>query len=174
MSKLRRDLRIALAGGGCGLFGVSVFLLAERVDAYYAYVRWLQETHYAGTYYRAVEDLWWIPVTFWHVVLSIIASFLMHRYLASDRVSPFLRWQAIGLVALVGWGITGFGGIGMVCLSRGTISPIEEIGDHLGQLISVAQFVAAVFASNVLYGTAVQAAYAQDTREDTQVRGSQV
>jgi hypothetical protein len=37
MSKLRRDLRLAVAGACSGLFSVSLYLLAARVTAYYDY-----------------------------------------------------------------------------------------------------------------------------------------
>jgi len=145
----------------CGLFAVSVFLLAERVNSYYAYIGWRAEAGYAARYDQGVEDLWWIPVTVWHVVLSIVASFLMHRYLANDRVSAFLRWQAIGLVTLVGWGLTIFAGVGINCLIHGNLSPMQYSWDWV-TLISVFQFIAAVFASNVLYGSAIQAASSID------------
>jgi hypothetical protein len=164
MSKLRSDLRIALAGVCCGLFGVSVFLLAERVNSYYEYLTWLMKTDYVGGYNRGVEDLWWVPLVLGHVVLSIVASLLVHRYLTSGRVSPFLRWQGIGMVALAEWGLLVFVVIGSTCLIRGTLSPLEHLWIE-GEVVPISQFVASVFAANVLFGSAVQAASAPDTRE---------
>ena len=172
MSKLRTDLRVALAGVCCGLFGVSMFLLADRITSYHAYLRWLLETNHSS-YDRGVEDLWWIPLVFVHVVMSIVASLLVHRYFTSDRISSFLRWQAIGLAALGGWGVLVFTVVGAGCLVRGTIGPFEQLWNEV-KLIPVAQFIAAVFASNVLFGSAVQAASPQDISEDTQVRGSEM
>jgi hypothetical protein len=93
----------------------------------------------------------------WHVVLSVVASLLIHRYLASGRASTFLRWQAIGAVVLVGWGLTVFTVIGMDCLIRGNTEPLED-ALRMVKIIPVAQFVAAIFAANVLYGSAIQAA----------------
>ena len=156
MSKLKTDFSVALAGMCSGLFAVSLFLLAERIDTYYAYLGWLRETNYRLTYDRGVENLWWVPVALWHVVLSIVASLLIHRHLATGRVSTFLRWQVIGFMALVGWGLTFAIGVGMECLSHGNLS-LWHTWSYT-ELITVTQFVAAVFASNVLYGSAVQAA----------------
>ena len=162
MNKLRRDLKVALAGMCCGLFSASVFLLAERINSYYSYLRWIEVNGYQETYDRGIEDLWWIPVVTWHVVLTITASFLMHRYLASE--SPFLRWQAIGLVALIGWAVSIGIGVSLECLIRGnTIGFDRQVNP--AQFRAVAQFVAAVFASNVLFGSAIQAASSEDICE---------
>ena len=163
MSKLRRDAKIALAGACCGLFSSSVFLLAARVDSYYHYLRLYRVHGYEGTY-AGVEDLWWVPLVTWHVVVSLLASLLMHRYLPTDRVSPFLRWQAIGLVALIAWGLTMFIAVSMECLIRGDTSPIEQMLTMF-KFRPVAQFIAMVFASNVLFGSAIQAASSGDIRE---------
>ena len=156
MNKLRRDLRLVVAGACSGLFSVSVFLLGYRVLAFYDYLADIE----ANGYHRRhadVEDLWWIPVAVWNVVLSIVASLLIHRYVASGRLSPFLRWQAIGAVVLVAWGLTVFTGISMDCLIRGNTEPLEQALEMV-KLIPVAQFVSAIFAANVLYGSAIQAA----------------
>ena len=163
MNKLRRDLKVALAGMCCGLFSASVFLLATRVDSYYSYLRWYKASGYEGTY-GGPEDLWWVPVVTWHVVLSMLASLLMHRYLATDRVSPFLRWQSIGLVALLGWGLTLFIAVSLESLVRGNTSPIEQMWE-MTKFRFVAQFISTVFASNVLYGSAIQAASSEDIHE---------
>jgi hypothetical protein len=101
MSKLREDVRVGMLGAAGGLFSISVFLLVARVDAYYAYLSWLEVTNYA-TYERGVEDLWWIPISFWHVLLSAVASLLVHRYLATRQKSPFFLWQMVGIIALLG------------------------------------------------------------------------
>lgn len=161
MSKLRRDLAVAMAGACSGLFSVSVFLLAARVVAFYDYLSFRKANGYA-TSYNGVEDLWWVPVVLWHVVLSIVASLLIHRYLAKGRASTFLRWQAIGLVALCGWGLTVFIGIGLECLVRGNLKPVDE-AFSIFKFVPVAQFVAAVFASNVLFGSAIHAASTEDS-----------
>lgn len=156
MSKVRRDLRVALAGACSGLFSVSLFLLGARVVAYYDYLRFREFSHYA-TRYDTIEDLWWVPIVVWQVVLASLSALLMHRYLPASRASIFLRWQAIGLVALVGWGLTVFIVVGMECLIRANLNPIEQ-AYNMFKFADVAQFVAAVFASNVLYGSAIQAA----------------
>jgi len=164
MNKLRRDLKVALAGMCCGLFSASVFLLAARIDRYYAYLRWDQEHAYPETWERGVEDLWWVPMVTWHVVLTIAASFLMHRYLATNRVSPFLRWQAIGLVALIGWALSISIAFGLGCLIHGNTAEVERLL-RSAPLAFIAQFTATIFASNVLYGSAIQAATSEDIHE---------
>ena len=168
MSKLRRDLRLALAGACSGLFSVSVFLLLARVVSYYDYLRIsvLDETRY-----YLVEDLWWVPLVAWHVILSIVASLLMHRYPATSRASTFLRWQVIGFVALAAWGLTAFLAVGMDCLMRGNTDPIGQFF-RMFRPVPVAQFVAAVFASNVLYGSAVHVAATANQVEDPEGRST--
>ena len=166
MSKLRRDLRIALAGACSGLFSVSLFLLGARVVAYYDYLRFREFSHYA-TRYDTIEDLWWVPVVVWQVVLASLSALLMHRYLPASRTSIFLRWQAIGLVVFAGWGLTVFIAVGMECLIRANLNPIEQTY-NMFKFADVAQFVAAVFASNVLYGSAIQAA-SENLSESTRV-----
>ena len=168
MSKLRRDLRLALAGACSGLFSVSVFLLGYRVLVYYEYLRLREAPTFGG--YRAVEDLWWIPVVMWNVVLSIVATLLIHRY--GSRASTFLRWQAIGAVVLVGWGLTVFTGIGMECLYLGNIRPIERAWS-MAKIMPVVQFVATVFAANVLYGSAIQAASMEEVRAQGEANASE-
>ena len=157
MGKLWRDARVALAGVCGGLFSVSVFLLAARVDSYYAYLTWREEIGYADTYDRGVEDLSWIPIALWHVVLSMVASLFMHRYLTTGRISTFLRWQAIGVVVLAGWGLTALIALSLDGLMHGNLSSIEYTLSRIPYGF-VAKFVAVVFASNVLYGSSIQAA----------------
>jgi heme/copper-type cytochrome/quinol oxidase subunit 2 len=168
MSKLRRDVRLVMAGACSGLLSVSIFLLGARIVTYYQYLKFRETNEYA-TRNVSVEDLWWVPVAVWHVVLSIVATRLMHRYLPPGRASTFLRWQAIGIVVLAGWGLTLFTGVGLECLVRGDIWPIEHAW-AMSKFVPVSQFVSAVFASNVLYGSAIEAASIESLRADTQQR----
>jgi len=82
VNKLSEDLRIVILGVAAGLFSSSVTLLIARVDSYYAYLSWREEIHY-GPYDRGVEDLWWVPLCFWHILLSVVTCVLVHRYLAT-------------------------------------------------------------------------------------------
>jgi hypothetical protein len=171
MSKLRRDLRLAMAGACSGLFSVSLYLLAARVTTYYDYLTFSEANGY-NVRYNSAEELWWMPIAAWHIVLSIVASLLVHRYIAAGRVSTFLRWQAIGFLPLIGWVLSAFIAIGLECLIRGRSWPIEQAWGMF-KFIPIAQFVAAVFASNVLYGTAVQAAAAESLNAHTQPNDSE-
>lgn len=168
MSKLRKDLRLALAGACSGLFSVSVFLLGYRLLAYYDHLASRQLDDYEISYSASVHDLWWLPVVIWHVVLSVVASLLVHRYIDSSQTSTFFRWQIIGFIALAGWSLTVFTGITMDCMIRGNTVPVDH-ALRLVNLIPAAQFVAGVFASNVLYGTAIHVASTEDTLTQNEV-----
>ena len=81
MNKLSEDLRIGILGAAAGLFSSSITLLIARIDTYYDYLSKIQErTYYA---YERVERLEWIPVSVWHIILSVVASLLVHRYLTT-------------------------------------------------------------------------------------------
>ena len=159
MSKLREDFRIGMLGAAAGLFSLSVALLIARVDAYYGYLSWLAETNY-GRYERGVEDLWWIPFGFWHILLSVVASLMVHRYLKMRVRSPFMLWQVVGLTALLGWGLSVFLAVSLECVSRGNPHPLEHLL-NLVELGSIAKYVSAVFACNVVYGSVMQASSRQ-------------
>jgi hypothetical protein len=102
MGKLKEDLRVGVLGAFAGLFAISIALMIARIDAYYAYMSWLDEEAHIDAYYNRVENLWWIPIAIWHMILSITASLLAHRHLTSRLRSPFLLWQLIGMSSLLG------------------------------------------------------------------------
>lgn len=146
MNKLRADLRLAVLGGVAGLLSISVFLLIARIETYYAYLEDRPD-------YHRVEDLWWMPVVFWHVVLSAVASIIAHRY-STQSCPRFLLWQGIGLITLIGWLLT--------FLAAGALNGLMHGIERVETLVSLADFgaaakyVAVVFACHVLYGTAMQ------------------
>jgi hypothetical protein len=149
MSKLRADFRVAMLGAAGGLFSVSVFLLLGRIDTYYAYLEAYHED------YRPVENLWWIPVVFWHMLLSLISSLIGHRYLTL-RKSPFLLWQLIGAFSLLGWVLTFSVFVVLESLSVGNTNSVTWLLRSIN-LEFIAKYVAAVFACHVMYGSAIQA-----------------
>jgi len=159
MSKLREDVRVGMLGAAGGVFSFSVFLLVARVDAHYAYMSWLEKTNYA-TYERGVENLWWLPIVFWHVLLSVVASFLTHRYLAASQKSPFLLWQVVGTIALLGWAPTLSVILGLEYLMYRDIDSLERTLRSVDAGYT-AKYFAAIFASNVLFGSALEAASRQ-------------
>ena len=171
MSKLRKDVRLAMAGACSGLFSVSLFLLCARVVTFYDYLKFRRTYGYDADY--GTEDLWWTPVVVWHVLLSVGASLLIHRYLTTRRTTTFLRWQAIGISSLTGWVLTAVLLVGMECLIQGSTRPIEYAFDMF-KFVPVAQFVASVFASNVLYGSAIQAATTESLNESSRILASEV
>jgi hypothetical protein len=62
--------------------------------------------------------------------------------------------------------------VAMECLIRGNTTPVEQFFDMF-KFVPVAQFIAAVFASNVLYGSAVQFAATENVREQTRANQSE-
>ena len=153
MSKLREDVSVAMVGAAVGLFSISLFLLVARVEAYYDYLSWLEEESYAN-YERGVEDLWWIPVAFGHLLLSVMASLIAHRYLATRVKSPFLVCQAVGILALLGWGLAFFIAIGLQCLMRGETGSLEHVINSV-RFGYLAKYISVVLAGNVLFGSAM-------------------
>ena len=164
MSKLREDLRVGILGAAAGLFSISVALLIGRIDAWYAYLSWLGQTNYYGVYKQEVEGLWWLPFSVWHVILSVVASLLVHRYLSKRVRSPFLLWQVIGLTALIGWGLTFVLAVGMECIAHGNLSSLEYSLRYFA-LDNIAKYVSVVFASNVFYGSVMKASSRQYTEQ---------
>lgn len=164
MNKLREDVRVGILGAAAGLFSISIPLMIARIDAFYAYLAWLDETTTYRSYDRGVEDLWWVPITFWHLILSITAALLVHRHLTTRLSSPFLLWQVIGIASLLGWGLTVFLAVGMECLMRGNLQPVlQALNFH--ETVNIAKYVSAGFACNVFYGSVMKASSRQYTTQ---------
>jgi len=160
MRKLKEDLRVGILGAAAGLFSICIPLMIARIDAYYTYLSWLNESHYPDTYFRPVEDLSWIPFAAWHLILSVAAALLAHRHLSTRVRSPFLLWQVIGIASLLGWGVTVFLVIGMGCLMRGDLYPVEHLFNS-DATVFMTKYVSAGFASNVLYSSIMKSSSRQ-------------
>ena len=160
MSKLREDLGIGLLGAAAGLFSSSVMLLIDRIDAHYSYLASLEETTDQVCFVNMIRELWWIPPTFWHVLLSVVAACVVHRYLKNRLKSPFLLWQVVGITAMLGWGLTFFLGFSLECLMTGNLNSLQYVLDS-ERLASFAKYTSAVFACNVSYGSVINAASRQ-------------
>ena len=157
MRELKGDLRIGILGAMAGLFTSSVTLLVARIDSYYDYLSWLaQNDHY---YERGVEDLWWMPFAFWHILLSVVAALLVHRYLMGRIRSPFLLWQTVGMTALLGWGLTIVVGLILSCMMRGDVDLAHTL--NLLKLDVIEKYVSTAFACNVFYGSVMNASSRQ-------------
>jgi hypothetical protein len=135
-----------------------VFLLIDRVVVYYDYMARVMaaEDYVAGH----VEDLRWMPLSLWHVLLFVLSSFVAHRYFARRVGSPFLLWQLVGLAALCAWGLTLTTVLVMDELMHPGISSLERLM-NVADLRYVAKFVATVLASNVVYASFIQSAARQ-------------
>ena len=156
MKKLREDLSIALLGAAAGLFSSTIMLFLYRIDAYYTYLSSPEETGYLSE----LRELWWIPPTFWHMVLSVVAACLVHRYLKNQLKSPFILWQVVGFTAILGWVLTIFFAFSLDCLMRGNLDSLEyELTPE--KLAALAKTSSASFACNVFYGSVINAASRQ-------------
>lgn len=158
MSKLREDLSIGLLGAAAGLFSSSLVLLIARIDAYYAYLSRIQEETYHG--YERVKELSWIPVSVWHIILCVMASLLIHRYLATRLRSPFLLWQLIGITSLIGWALTAVLLVSMSCVIEGDLSSLEHLMRPDDALL-IAKYAATVSTCNVFYASVISASSRQ-------------
>ena len=163
MSNLRDDLRVGILGAAAGLFSIGIVLLIARIDSYYAYLSCLEETKY-GMYDKRVEDLLWLPEAFWHLLLSIVASLMVHRYLTSLQRSPFLLWQVIGITSLLGWALTFFLVLSMQCLMNGNLSSFKYAVTPV-EVSYLFKYVATAFACNVFSGSVIQASARKYTEQ---------
>lgn len=162
MSKLREDLTIGILGAAAGLFSTSIALLIARIDAYYAYLARIHEEGYVN--YERVDGLTWIPVSVWHIILSVVAALLVHRYLTKRFRSPFLLWQFIGISSLFGWALTAFLVVSMSCVIEGDLYSLERLIEHLlrtDDALLVAKYAATISACNVFYGSVISASSRQ-------------
>ena len=158
MSKLIEDLRVGLLGAAAGLFSSSVLLLIDRIDSYYASLRAAEsEDQFCGT--SGLHELYWLPLIFVHMLMSVVASFLVHRYLSNRIRSPFLLWQTIGITTLFGWGLAGFVIVGLQCAVRGNLYALEHLVTSVDW--TLVKYVSVVFACNVFYGSVINASSRQ-------------
>jgi len=159
VSKLIEDVRIATLGAAAALLSSGLTLPIARIDTYYA---WLEENY--APYERGVEALWWIPAVFWHLILSVVASLMVHRYLANRLKSPFLVWQVVGITSLFGWVLTLVLVVSMECLVQGNLSPLP-LPVNYDKLLLIAKYVSTVFACNVFYGSVMNASAGQYAKQ---------
>jgi hypothetical protein len=158
VNKLREDLRIGILGAAAGLFSTGIVLLIARIDAYYAFLSRIQEDGYIN--YERVDGLLWIPISVWHIILLVVASLLVHRYLTTRLRSPFLLWQVIGITSLFGWVLTAFLIVSMSCVMEGDLSSLEHLLKSDDALL-IAKYAATVSTCNVFYASVISASSRQ-------------
>ena len=158
MNKLREDLRIGILGAAAGLFSTGIVLLIARIDAYYAYLSRIQEDGYIN--YERVDGLLWIPISVWHIILLVVASLLVHRYLTTRLRSPFLLWQVVGITSLFGWVLTAFLIVSMSCVMEGDLSSLEHLLKSDDALL-IAKYAATASTCNVFYASVISASSRQ-------------
>lgn len=158
MNKLSEDFRIGILGAAAGLFSTSITLLIARIDAYHTYLSRIgQETY---SVYEAVDRLEWVPVSVWHIILSVVASLLVHRYLATRGSSPFLLWQVVGISSLFGWVLSAFLVVSIGCVIEGDLSSLEYLVNS-EKALQIAKWAATVSACNVFYASVISASSRQ-------------
>ena len=138
-------------GAAAGLFSSSLVLLIARIDTYYAYLTYS---------YDAVDRLEWVPVFVWHIILSAVASLVVHRYLTTRIRSPFLLWQVVGITSLFGWVLTALLIVSMRCVMEGDLSFLEHLMKPDDPLL-VAKYAATVSTCNVFYASVISASSRQ-------------
>jgi hypothetical protein len=158
VNKLREDLRIGILGAAAGLFSTGIVLLIARIDAYYAYLSRIQEDGYIN--YERVDRLLWIPISVWHIILLVVASLLVHRYLTTRLRSPFLLWQVVGITSLFGWVLTAFLIVSMSCVMEGDLSSLEHLLKSDDALL-IAKYAATASTCNVFYASVISASSRQ-------------
>jgi hypothetical protein len=158
VNKLREDLRIGILGAAAGLFSTGIVLLIARIDAYYAYLSRIQEDGYIN--YERVDGLLWIPISVWHIILLVVASLLVHRYLTTRLRSPFLLWQVVGITSLFGWVLTAFLIVSMSCVMEGDLSSLEHLLKSDDALL-IAKYAATASTCNVFYASVISASSRQ-------------
>lgn len=156
MRKLTEDARIGLLGAAAGLFSSSVILLIDRIDRYYAYL----SSSIDADYNKGLRELWWLPVAFWHVLLSVVASFLVHRYLTHRIRSPFLLWQVVGITTVLGWGLSTALVVSLQCVMSGDLDAFEHLVLSM-DVAAIAKYVSVAFACNAFYGSVINASSRQ-------------
>ena len=154
VNKLSEDLRIGILGAAAGLFSTSITLLIARIDAYHIHLSRIGEATYSV--YESVDRLEWVPGSVWHIILSVVASLLVHRYLATRVRSPFLLWQVIGITSLFGWALTAFLVVSMSCVIEGDLSSLEHLMKPDDALL-IAKYAATVSTCNVFYASVISA-----------------
>jgi hypothetical protein len=158
VNKLREDLRIGILGAAAGLFSTGIVLLIARIDTYYAYLSRIQEDGYIN--YERVDGLLWIPISVWHIILLVVASLLVHRYLTTRLRSPFLLWQVVGITSLFGWVLTAFLIVSMSCVMEGDLSSLEHLLKSDDALL-IAKYAATASTCNVFYASVISASSRQ-------------
>jgi hypothetical protein len=158
VNKLSEDLQIGILGAAAGLFSSSIALLIARIDTYYTYLSRIQEETYHA--YERVDRLQWVPISVWHIILSVVASLLVHRYLATRLRSPFLLWQLIGITSLLGWALTALLIVSMGCIMEGDLNSLEYLLNSEKALL-IAKYAATVSTCNVFYASVMSASSRQ-------------
>jgi hypothetical protein len=153
-----------LLGAVNGLISSVVLVLIERVASYDAEVRERAATAVLASKGHLVcgthpNPMWWVLPSLWHIVLFIVASILVHRFLAKRDQSVFMLWQVVSCVVLAEWLITVTVGASIDYLS-GFRSLASQLSWAIEQAFSprVLTFIALVFAVNVVFGTIMQMA----------------
>lgn len=154
MSKLVEDIRIGTLGLAAGLFSSGITLLVARIESYHEYLSWLQESNYVS--YDRVEARWWVPAFGWHIMISVVASLLVHRYLSSHFRSTFLLWQVVGITTLLGWLLTALGMLGVEFALVGNLHSLTYMLTAK-EVAFIGKCVSTVFACNVFYGSVMSA-----------------
>lgn len=150
--KFRTNWRTVVLGLAAGLFSSALCLLAFRIDEYPRELREAQARaampFHIGCGTRR-DPNWWIDLSGIHIILYVVATLVVYRFLSKRETSVFMLWQYIGVSVIAGWFLLLI--VEMLPRFLGglpfhIVSPMSPAG---GKVAAVA------FAANVIYGTAI-------------------
>lgn len=161
--------RAVLLGAIGGLFSSAIYLMAYRAEEYLAELDYQKQLALDALNPNGVticrmsilNPLWWVDASIWHIILFVVASLLVHRYFSKRMNSVFLLWQSIGLMVIVGWGLTVLFGIILDGYLAKGVFPLDKIFEGIistSNQRSAFKFVALILGINVIYGTLMQLA----------------
>ncbi len=159
--------RVVLLGAIGGLFSSALYLMVSRAEEYFAELSYQEELarealnphHMIACRFNLWNPLWWVNASCWNIVLFIVASLLVHRYLTRRVKSVFLLWQCVGLTVIAGWGLTILLGTILEGYLRKGEFPLETILEGMifaSNQVNAFKFVTLMLGINVIYGTMAQ------------------
>lgn len=154
--------RSFLLGAINGLFSCAILAIIERITIRHAELQDQIDMQSGPVgYILKRQPFWDVTNCLWHVILFIVASLLLHRYLSSRIKSVLMLWVCVGAAAIAGWALTFLSVTILMGFMVDGFSPLEKILESMiysSSQRSAFKFVSIVMAINVIYGTVVQVA----------------
>ena len=149
----KNQLRTVLFGLVAGLFSSGLCLLAYQMDQPPSLIEEFRAQGFVieriGCYGEMRSPYWWVWVSALHVLLYVIATLVVYRFLSKRETSVFILWQYIGLSVIAGWFL--------LLVLQMIPQLLEGWPFHLISPVSPSglKVTAVAFAANVIYGTTI-------------------